>query len=275
MYTKAIIFISLLMFGALSRASDYDTTLSMCQAYSTKDIQNELPDEKVSYEVTLEHSRIYQTGAIGFKNLYQGAKTALTLEGFGSSPAVKDLIGSEGYFRAMKECFGGFDENRYAWDSFTLLIILSDAAGQSLAYVGSTVISIGVVSKGIRIVKYGFELLSKTPYLATHPAIIKQLSLAGNVVTSGYLLKTGYDMFNNIVHPDIQTKKNILEKQIPELDKDSDDLLKLIAEEIQKEQSKPKNLRDNARIEKLSKTYDQRKRDHIDNMLKLKNVANT
>lgn len=275
MFTKTLIFIFLFTFGALAGASDYSNTLSMCRAFSNKNIESELPKGQVTYDKTLEQSKIYNGVTIGFKNLYQGAKTALTLEGFGTSPETKQLLGSEGFYRALKECFGDFDENRYAWDSFTLLIILSDAAGQSFAYVGSTVVSIGAMNKAIQFVKYGFKIVSATPYLAAHPEIVSQISLAGKAISIGYVLKVGHDAINDTLHPEIKTKKNIHEKEIPKLQSANDDLLNVLAVEIQNETIKPPKLRDQTKINKLTKIYNARKQNHENNVQKLRDLANS
>lgn len=257
MFKKAVLFLTLLMFGALTRASDYDTAKSMCKSFSGKTIVTEVPAG-----VT-----------IGLKNLYQGAKTALTLQGFGSSPEVKDLLGSPGYYKALKECFGDFDENRVAWDSFTLLIILSDATGQSFAYVGSTVLSAGVVAKSIQFVKYGFSLLRATPYLVANPQIANGIALVGKAISTGYIAKVGYDTFNDTLRPEIKTKKQILEKDIPNLQAANDEVLNLLLSEIQMEKKKPLKLRDNAKIEKLTDLYNTRKDHHNENIQRLKELA--
>ncbi len=275
MYTtiKMILVLGILVLATVGEASEYSDTLSMCRAFSDNNNASPLTRSDITYSMSLQSSKVFKGASIGFKNIYQGAKTALTLDGFGVSPETKELLSSEGYFQALKDCFGDFTTNRYAWDSFTLMIILSDAAGQSLAYVGSAVFSIGAVNKTLQVIKYGFKLLSATPYLAAHPAITSKIFLAGKVGTVGYVLKTQYDSFNNIAHPENQINKDILEKQIPELQTENEELLAELEREIQKEKSTPVQFRNMRKIQKLTNLYKARKEKHLENMQKLRDIT--
>lgn len=190
-----------------------------------------------AYTASEELSKVLTTLEVVGKNIYRGAKTALTLDGFGTSQEIKELITSDEYYESLTKCFGSFSENRLKWDSLTLLLILSDAAGQDLAYVGTYTIAgklFGLFSN--------LSKLSKLRYVGTYfsanPQALRWIARIGSAFIAGMTLKAGIDTYSKSQQMidsntmKIERQTDIKTRALPNLNADYSLLLKRIDNQI-------------------------------------------
>lgn len=230
----------------IEAAKHYQVASGLCRAYT-----QDQPLKKVL--TTLE---------VTSKNIYQGAKTVVTQQNFGLSQDTKSLISSSEYHKALTECFGSFSENRVKWDSFTLMLILSDAAGQAVTYYGLYKVSTGAF-KLLRLFS-NLRNLSKLKvlqsYLVSNPTMFKYLTKAATVLIAAGTLKVFYDAYNGYRSTfdskyKSEQRNSEIEIAIRTLDDDYKPLLNDIALDIANEKKKPKSGQDKNKISSLTKEY--------------------
>lgn len=206
--------------------------------------------------------KVLTTFEITGSNAYQGVKTALLPKDLSLSPSTRLFINSDGYYQALTECFGSFSSNRLKWDSFTLMIILSDAAGQAVTYYGQFKI-IGKLMDYLRFLSHFSNpknLQVANAYLAKNPQVLKIISRTASLLLGLGTLKLGYDgyqSYRQLFDADFQ-KEQLQTKEVEalvQLDADYESLLREIRLKIQVEKEKPKSQQDPRRMAELREFY--------------------
>lgn len=237
-----------LAWGSMTDAESalrYQKASNLCRAYTSTGLG----------------TRVLTTLQTTGQNLYQGAKTAVSLQGFGLSTATKELIESDEYFQALRECFGSYSDHRLKWDSLTLMLIVSDATGQSLTYVGSYLAA-------TRVLRLAFSVLR-----------FAGLGRATGALSLGVAGKISYDAYRaqrELLDPEFAeqvSKDEIRSQKIPELDQSYRELLGDISRALKAEQTKPLELRDAGKMAKLQELHSRSLREYQDRRQELAAAA--
>lgn len=179
---------------------------------------------------------------VAMMQTFEGLKS-----GIGVSQDTEDWVGSDGYRKALTECFGPYNDNRYLWDSLALFIIFSDARGQVIKHLGLSYAGLGVI-----------RYLQSFSYLAR----------IGTTVTAGTAGAAGYGVYQTgrkIADPDYaksQVQDEIRTKQIPELDRDYRQIFADIQSRLQLEKSKPASEERTRKLLKLEGLMEKAKQDY-------------
>ncbi|MGZ4162064.1 MAG: hypothetical protein ACXVNF_14885 [Neobacillus sp.] len=254
MFIKLLNFVAIFIFILNSQKAhaenpetvEYEKAYQLCQEFSSSNV---LTQAMTAVEIAA-------------KNFYQGGKTAVTVSNFELSSETKNLISSSAYQKALTNCFGSFSKNRAKWDSFTLLIIVSDAAGQSLTAVALP----GVTVKVLKLVS-SINILSKLPmigkYLRQNPSAISYIEKSAKTLLLVGTLKWGYDIadssatFLSPKYAKSKRSKEIKNEKLPQFENDFGQVFSDLKDAIEKEKQKsPQTEKTKARIAKLEKRYE-------------------
>jgi hypothetical protein len=242
----------------LEASVEYHQIIALCRAYTSSS----------------ELSQLLNVSENLMKKTYAGFQSTFNSNEFGASDSLQKLFSSQGYYDAMTECFGPYEQHRWTWDGFAAIFLMSESFGKAIGYIG---IFYGLPKLFYSSLTTIGKLSTVKNYLKAYPKVVSAFKIA---MVSYFTISTGvdayetYDSMQDFTDPQ-HARESIRKQMIGERDDDSKQLIARIDARIEDLKKQPEDSTTGAKITRLHQVRENILRAHEEKTKKLYKIISS